>query len=393
MHSAKPLTVHIRLTKACNADCSYCSSWQGSPDARMSPAELRRALEFVLSTCWDALGVRPTHITAQFVGGEISSIPLAELKEHVQVVEQVCAQHGMSVIAGAQSNLILTERKAVQLYDLFSGRLGTSIDLESDKRTVAGDAERYRVIWKTSDSYLRKRRSPPGAIFVVEPGGAPAAKRHMLEAARSARALTLRPVFTGGIKTVTVNSGPDFASVFTELFDTWFMRLPIIVEPFFQLLESRLTELESSTAASNSSCAFQSDCTQKSINIDPNGDLHVCLEMADAGFPAIGNALRGEWFHDAISVYSSRKENLSQDCIDCPYLASCRGGCMYESIAQGHGVHGKSDYCSTWKAIFGRIDTALQEYGVDAVREWALRLATRHENLRCEGVAKSILQA
>ena len=55
-----PLTLHIRLTKHCNADCSYCSSWQESPDARLTPADLRKSIDFILgetqcSSSWATL--------------------------------------------------------------------------------------------------------------------------------------------------------------------------------------------------------------------------------------------------------------------------------------------------------------------------------------------------
>lgn len=61
---------------------------------------------------------------------------------------------------------------------------------------------------------------------------------------------------------------------------------------------------------------------------------------------------------------------------------------MYESISQGQGVHGKSHHCSTWKAIFKRIDDAVAVHGADHIHEWLHRLVTRHENARIAGVVK-----
>lgn len=389
---ANPLTLHIRLTKHCNADCTYCSSWQASPDARLTPDALERSLTFILDSGPGVLGVAFTHVTAQFLGGEIAMVPRAELDEHIRLVKRICAERGIGCVVGAQSNLIVSEQKAARLYDLFEGRLGTSIDLTTDARTVKGDAEKYRLIWKSADQYLRSKRSTPGAIYVVEPDSGADAIKHLREAARSNRAITFRPIFKGGIEAVQTNSAEQFRDVMTELFDEWFLRLPVIAEPFFQMCEARVDELGGMGRVQSTACAFQQDCTRKSVNIEPNGDLYVCLEMADAGFAPIGNGVRMEWYADALAMYSSRAGNLPGSCRECPYLASCQGGCMYESIAQGHGVHGKSYHCATWKALYARIDEAVAMHGLSHIHDWLHRLATRHENARLEGLSRAVDQ-
>lgn len=384
-----PLTLHIRLTKHCNADCSYCSSWQESPDNRLSPESLEKALRFILDTAPTVLGVAFTHVTAQFLGGEIAMVPAAELDQHIRVVKAVCSERGMDCIVGAQSNLIVSERNASRLYDQFEGRIGTSIDLTTASRTIKGDAEKYRMIWKSADQYLQKQRSTPGAIYVLEPGSSEDAKKHLREAVRSRRAITFRPIFKGGIEAVQLNTAEQFRDSMVSLFDDWFMRLPIIAEPFYQMCEARVSEVGGMDRIQSTACAFQNDCTRKSVNIEPNGDLYVCLEMADAGLAPIGNALLGKWDHEALSVYASRATNTPPSCMSCPFYKSCHGGCMYESIAQGQGVHGKSYHCMTWTALFQRIDAAIAAHGAEHIREWLHRIATRHENARSEGLAKA----
>lgn len=383
----RPLTLHIRLTKACNAHCSYCSSWQESPDERLRPEALARIVRFVLDEAPSVLQVEPTHLTAQFVGGELSVIPFSELEQHVATMKAIAEERGVSLIFGAQSNLIVSERKAAQLYDLFEGRIGTSIDLTSNARTVKGDADRYRTIWRSADTYLRRNRSTPGAIYVLRGEDVQDAEKHLMAAAREARMLTFRPIFTGGIKSVQLNTAAQMKEAMVSLFDRWFMKLPIIVEPFFQLCESRLFEKAGLGKIVSTACAFQSDCTTKSINIEPNGDLYVCLEMADAGLAPIGNGLAAQWDREALALYASRPEHLHPECRTCPYMKSCHGGCMYESIAQGSGAHGRSFHCSAWKALFSRIDDAISAHGAEAIHGWMHRVATRYENARRNGIA------
>ena len=38
-------TLHVRMTKHCNADCSYCSSWQEAPDQYMRTPDFARAVD------------------------------------------------------------------------------------------------------------------------------------------------------------------------------------------------------------------------------------------------------------------------------------------------------------------------------------------------------------
>ncbi|MFL1449367.1 radical SAM protein [Pseudomonas tritici] len=386
---ANPLTLHIRLTKHCNADCSYCSSWQESPDARLTPEALAKSVEFVLDSAPTTLGVSFTHLTAQFLGGEIAMVPPAELNNHIATIKALCARRGLDCIVGAQSNLIVSEKKAERLYDQFEGRLGTSIDLTTNARTIKGDPEKYRVIWKSADQYLRKRRSSTGAVYVVEPESTADALHHLREAARSRRVITFRPIFKGGMEAVQLNSANQFRETMLALFDEWFLRLPVIAEPFYQLCEARLSEVSNMARVQSTACAFQSDCTRKSINIEPNGDLYVCQEMADAGLAPIGNGIAGKWYSEALSLYASRSSTVHQDCAVCPFLKSCHGGCMYEAIAQGQGVHGKSYHCASWKGLFQRIDDAIAAHGAEHIHEWLHRLATRHENARAEGMAKA----
>lgn len=166
-----PLTLHIRMTKACNADCGYCSSWQESQSTRMPANDFKRSIDFIFQEGFQKLGISPTHLTAQYIGGEILTVPHAELLECVTYLRDMAASRGIQFVDGVQSNLIGSPARAKRLYDLFEGRLGTSVDDMSDVRTVAGSPEKYRLIWKEADTALRRERSVPGAVYVLDESG------------------------------------------------------------------------------------------------------------------------------------------------------------------------------------------------------------------------------
>ena len=386
--SPRPFTLHIRMTKHCNADCSYCSSFEQVDTGRMSPESFEKAVQFIFGTAMKRLGVSPTHMTAQYLGGEILTYPIADLTRCVSYLRDTAAHHGMGFMDGCQSNLIGSVAKVDGLYRLFNGRVGTSVDSRGQSRTVQGSAEKYRLIWQESDSFLRNNRSTPGAVFVLDKDGLENAEHEVKRALLQGRAITLRPVFQGGTPGQQLLGAEDARAVFMAAFEKWFMASPIIIEPFFSMAQHRLEELSGNASSIGTACAFQSDCTKKSLSLEPNGDLYLCQEMADAGLFRIGNAVTGEWDLDTVEALGSRSSNLHEDCRQCPYLATCQGGCMFEAVQQGRGLSGKSYHCLSWKSLFASIDDGIKTFGAGAVREWLHRLDVRNRNALNDGLAK-----
>lgn len=387
--SIAPLTLHIRMTKACNADCGYCSSWQESPSTRMSPADFKRSIDFVFVEGFSKLGIAPTHITAQFIGGEILTVPHGELTECVSYLRSKAAAARIALVDGVQSNLIGSPARAKRLYDLFEGRLGTSVDDMSDVRTLNGSAEKYRVIWREADTALRRERSVPGAVYVLDQAGLAGVSRQMMLCARDQRMLTLRPLFQGGTPGQELQGGEATRDAFIAGFRQWFMRLPIIVEPYFYLTQARLRTLRGAQQLAGAGCAFQADCIKRSLSLEPNGDLYVCQDMADGGIGRLGNALDGQWDAEMVSMLNERPSRLDDSCRSCPYLAECQGGCMFEAAAQGRGMYGKSQHCSSWMALFALIDSSVADHGLHEVSEWLHRVETRHANSKSAGLDRA----
>jgi radical SAM protein with 4Fe4S-binding SPASM domain len=108
--------------------------------------------------------------------------------------------------------------------------------------------------------------------------------------------------------------------------------------------------------------------------LEPDGELYVCLDMADGKHYPIGNAIKEEIYTETFKLLINRTAKLNNDCLICEYFSACQGGCMNESIEQNHGVFGKTDYCSTWKKMFSLIDNKIEEYGEDEVRKWIKKL-------------------
>ncbi len=366
-------TLHSRLIKGCNADCDYCSSYEDYPGVRMSAEDYQRALTFIRDQVLPQIGVVPTRsqITIQYVGGEILLIPAAELRASVYAARDILGPVFMGLIDGVQSNLIASERRVMELDVLFSGRMGTSVDGKGTQRKVKGSAQAYRAISLRNLEALKKRRSrKPGAIFVVDHEGVKNLSYELAEASLKGYSLVLRPVFQGGseIKSASLQQLTD---AFTVSFDEWFMKSNVSVEPFTHLVSKRLF----ASSVVGDVCPFQRNCASVSLDLEPDGTLYTCLDMADAKQVPLGNALEGRFDIDAWNALKARETMIDPKCMSCPFFAACQGGCMSEAIHHTGSVYGRSEFCEIWTALFKRIDKGADDYGRERVGEWLKGIA------------------
>lgn len=363
-HSASaPFTLHLRLTHACNAECSYCSSWQKDPDERMRPADLARCLDG-LDQFWALAGIAPSYLNVEYVGGEILLIPPSELAEMVSMVRDRFGRR-MIVRDGAQSNLIGSSSRLSQLSELFQGRVGTSIDHFSDQRQLPGKGSasersgRYKTFFMQSSNHLKAigGHATPGVITL---------DRHNLDkvcqeievACADQRDITFRPVFQGGCQIDSITD-EDLGVALAEGFKHWMkLGMRMRIEPFVSLFRRRLTPNSASGF-----CAWQRDCAMKSLSIEPNGDFYVCQELADSDNFKLGNLINKEFKIELHQQLSRRIEMLDKGCFECPYFRSCQGGCMQQSVESGAGMYGKTQWCLAWKRLFASMDTAITEFG------------------------------
>lgn len=371
-------TLHVRLTKKCNADCSYCSSFLGSFGARMKPDAFEAALSFIDDTFLEklAIGGPLSHLSIEYVGGEILTLPKLELRDIVLHARERFSRRFGVVRDGVQSNLIGSEERVLELDTLFNGRIGTSVDRLGDQRTVKGDPDLYRRVRDRSVARIEKRRRrQPGAIYVVDRPGLGRVQHEVDQADANGHSLVLRPVFEGG-KGADKAELSQMVDVLGDVFDRWAMRSKVAVEPFIHLLRSRLSVLRSGTVpAAIASCPFQRNCAEVSLNLEPNGDLFVCLDMADSDQFRLGNALTREFDWALWEELRNRKSRRDPKCEACPFVLSCQGGCMSAAIHDTGSMYGRPDLCALWTRLFEKIDRLVAANGVDAVDQWARELA------------------
>lgn len=367
------LTFHIRITKKCNADCSYCSSYEKDASDRMSINDLKKSLTFITDLILKhRLGGKRKMLTVQYVGGELTTLPSEYLTDFSDTVKNTLSPLFNEYRHGGQSNLIASKDRISHLVELFDGNIGTSVDNFTNQRTVARSSEKYKTIFFKNLNYTKKILGKTlSSIIVIDKKMEPFIYDEIKLAEKKHMNITLRPVFNGGMPIENV-SNDNLINMYLDIFNSWFLKSNIIIEPHFSLLKKRLLKFknESKHLSSYSGCPFQNNCATSSINLEPDGTLYVCLDMADSKHYPFGNALEGTLDEKTFSTLLSRSEKLNKDCLSCNYFNECQGGCMNEAIEHTGDVFGKTQYCNIWKALFKNIDEAILNNNIKDINNW-----------------------
>lgn len=329
----------------------------------MTPENFRASLDFIADRVLPRLGVGNRHfLTVEYLGGEVLLVPMEELRQNVTYARDRLRPLVRGLRDGAQSNLIGSERKILDLHDLFSGNLGTSWDNHSDQRHIGGSAELYRRLLDRSLATLQRERGQnPGRVLVIDASTAPHLDQEVRDAIKGGYDLVLRPVFQGGSTEVEAISPARMAELMAQSYQIWAEAPQVRIEPFYSLFTRRLGRGRRDpsgmmSASRNAGCPFQADCAFKSLSLDPDGTLHVCQEMADAGNYPLGNAINGEFDERTWRLLARRSAHLSNDCAACEWRSECGGGCMNEAIEMHGDPFAKTEFCPAWKTIFGLIE-------------------------------------
>lgn len=104
----------------------------------------------------------------------------------------------------------------------------------------------------------------------------------------------------------------------------------------------------------------------------PYDYIHSCVETTRKTLsPLFSSMIDG-----VQEMMGHRVKAIHRDCLTCPFYQSCQGGCMAEAMGEGGSAFDKPSSCSSWKAIFNRIDSVIDQHGHSAVSGWLSSLTT-----------------
>jgi len=336
----------------------------------MNFREFSRSMMFLKTVIKKLTNKSPSEmsVSAHYIGGEILLLNSEELHKMVKFNRSVFAEYA-HFVDGVQSNLIAGKGKLDSLVEIFDNRIGTSEEFVPRSRTIKGDPELYHSIYENSIGYLSKKGIKLGIIYAVSEDSNNDAFLTYKKSTLEHRDFGLRPVFSGGAEHEQTSNIEHLKHIYLKVLDSWFMSGNNVVEPFTGFIESIL-----SMRTHCSGCPFQNNCTKKSISLEANGDIYVCMDMADSKQFKLGNAIEETMDYKLVDFLASREESINHACGSCEYKESCQGGCMSEAI-HAYGTHSdKTPYCELWKAVHRRINELIELHSPEKTREWIKRI-------------------
>ena len=329
------------------------------------------------------MGRSRQNLTIQYLGGELLTIPPELMAACVQYARATLSPLFAFFRDGAQTNLIGSPDRVANLVNLFGpDRIGTSVDSFTEQRKVKGSTQKYRtIVLKNQTAFKAEHGAYVPGILVVDKFSLPHLSEELAQADARGYHLTLRPVFEGGSSGVMQASVETLIPSYVQAFRAWALKQQILVQPFYQLLSSRIGErfeAHQDLYTYNTGCPCQHDCAYHSLDLEPNGDVYVCMDMADSHQLPLGNALTGHFDHALWQRLAQRTDHLDATCKVCPYRLSCQGGCMSEAIHHHGDPFGKTEYCILWKALFAEVDALLDREPLEKIVHWLKFVANKH---------------
>lgn len=396
-------TVIAKPTKACNADCSYCSA---PPDDES--AWTIDEFKLMFDRLEDKLADNAFII---WHGGE----PLLMKPEFYEQAYEYAKSKKPGIRFSVQTNILLykSSRWKKVFQDVFKGSVSTSFDPDEQSRTIKGNTEVYsRTFFQKLDELIGDGFHP--LIIGTYTNETIQYAHRMYDLAQKAGPnyfdirYNYRYPAGRAANTDPAISPENYGDMLLTLWDRWVTDAPnFLVTPLDQMLRKVLGE-------NLAQCPWTRKCGGTFLSIEPNGDLYNCGEFADLGKPEyrfgnvkegwvpgsskrqIVNLVRkskpGEFSDDVVNtkamrLMKRRKANVPLDCSTCRHFKECEGGCMRDAELFDRGLGGKFYYCASWKMVFdkikadvvsGRADKLLETHGkdVEAVKRYVnMRIA------------------
>ena len=365
------MNLHVRLTTACNAACTYCSC---GPDDPVKLADLPSVdqvvsgVEWLLQKTLPKGAKRHSRIDLEILGGEILLLPMDWLEQCIRGIQDSITLFAWEQSIGCQSNLIAGPQKVAKLVTIFGTAIGTSTDNVRDYRRLAGSADNYRRKNEVGTRLVAERSHIPGVVWTCTRGNeAQAVKEYEINTAQG-RSLTIREVFQGANGVQRID--PDaYADALVEVWNRWFLQGTTVVNPLYRIVQAILNNKAVG-------CPWWRGCAGDSINMDANGDIYVCQEMNDAELGKIGNTFDRTWDAEIWHWLALRKARIDHSCMSCDVYDLCQGGCMLDAWSNTRDIYAIPAMCPTWKRIFRTVRRDVDHENRQEIIEWIGTLST-----------------
>jgi radical SAM protein with 4Fe4S-binding SPASM domain len=306
-------------------------------------------------------------------GGEIMVLPPSWYDEAFTLINGIGERYRKTITHFAQSNLISYSRDWLPILNtMFNSSIGSSLDFPNLYRKLPGGrVQEYDTIMHRQIRQVQEDGLHVGIIALPNEATFVQGARSFYDYYVHELQLTdfqINTPFPGGFssraKTTYPLDSDRFTAFLIELIAIWLTEgyeHSIQIGPFDRLLNYFLGRDR------GLSCIWGENCANEFFCIDPFGNLSQCDCWA-ASYPDFhfGNLLTAASLDQLLADSPARKLFLNrpailmekEDCIDCPYLALCHGGCPVRAYTVHHDIHSKDPYCQLYKPLFAHLEEA-----------------------------------
>lgn len=354
-------TVILKPTKACNAQCTYCSS---PPDMEKvwKFADFKRYFDEIYSQ------LSPQAVMI-WHGGEPMLAGPKFYQECWAYARSLCPEIRFSI----QSNILLyTHDKWYDVFqNVFKGSVSTSFDPDEENRVISGSASEYTrqfdiALKRVTDdgfnpliigTYTQKTSHMAMEVY----------DRNMVSSIQTNIRINYRYPAGRAASKGEVLTPLQYGQTLLDLYNRWIVDNPdFAITPLDQMLKKVVGE-------EANRCPWTNSCGGRFLSIEPNGDVYNCADFADLDDETYKFGNLNEHTVDellaspASAMMRRRRVNYPIDCGSCEHFNECEGGCMRDSVLYGHGLGGKFHYCESWKMVFKRIKESVLSGELDEI--------------------------
>jgi uncharacterized protein len=346
----KKLTAILKVTAACNLNCTYCYE-SGSKNRSMHEDVLFRCMDEFMSVSDDC--------TIILHGGE----PLCANRDLIRAFLDYGEKNrsrGKRINYHLQTNGMLYDRGWIELFRKYNVSVGVSIDGPKElhdkyRRTHNGKGSHEAVC--NNLNRAEKAGIEKGCLCVIT--------RESLTDINSLfdfferlsiKDIDFLPCMTENNKngrSVDLTLTPEeYAEFIIKYFNLW------NVNGSSSSVRSFCDYFEILNGNNPVSChlLYPKICGWEVISIDTDGDVYPCDSFAGHKEMRMGNivvdGLKKMYSSKMSREFYETANTIPPDCKSCRYLKYCFGGCLYHRYFRAGNLLDKSYYCEAYKNIF-----------------------------------------
>lgn len=356
------LTVIIKPTNRCNANCLYCSAWHPVEKGQTHTMDLE-TLETLFERIddWVIHSKQPKGIKFIWHGGEPTLMPVDFFYRVIALQEELEKKHGsrLRMENNIQTNLLFLETEKLEMLKVLLARngngkrstIGTSFEPLPGIRVLKRGS--YIREWERSIALLKENDLPFGIVYVVH-------KRSIQDIDRVVEVFSEKFPGTGIRFNPLYQEGKAAESGCESLYITplewgdFLVRLYRIWErldkkPGWQPLKE--VDDFHHKKKSRVCCDHAGRCAMTHLGIDTDGGVYSCGRGIDRKYKSFGN-IREKKISEILKS-PSRMEMLNRSaflentfCKECKWWRYCHGGCpMDAAIANENDIFKRSNFC------------------------------------------------